>query len=431
MKTFNNSIEAYSKAIKSIPGGVNSPARAFKSVNNDPVFIQKAKGSQIVDIDGNVYIDYVGSWGPMILGHADPRILEVLQNTMRNGTSYGAPTLLETQMAEMIKAMVPSVELVRMVNSGTEATMSALRLARGYTRRELVIKFEGCYHGHGDSFLIQAGSGALTLGTPDSPGVTKGTASDTIVAVYNDLNSVEALFESYGNQIAALILEPVTGNMGVIVPEPDFISGIRSLCDKYGAVLIFDEVMTGFRLDPGGAQGILGIKPDLTTFGKIIGGGLPVGAYGGKEEIMNMLSPQGSVYQAGTLSGNPLAMAAGFETLKILFESGERIYSEIEQLTNMLVEGLRQNLQKTGVPGVVNQQGSMFTLFFTECQEVKTYKDVMSSDTKRFASYFNHMLQQGVYLPPSQFEALFVSAAHTIEDIEKTIDANYQSLKSL
>jgi glutamate-1-semialdehyde 2,1-aminomutase len=431
MKTFDKSIEAYNFAVKSIPGGVNSPARAFKSVNNDPVFIKKALGSKIFDIDGNGYIDYVGSWGPMILGHAEPRILKVLQDTMPNGTSFGAPTLVETKMAEMIKSMVPSVEMVRMVNSGTEATMSALRLARGYTGKELVIKFEGCYHGHGDSFLIQAGSGALTLGTPDSPGVTKGTASDTLVAGYNDFGSVEALFEKYGEQIAALILEPVTGNMGVIKPDPDFIVGIRALCNKYGAVLIFDEVMTGFRLSRGGAQEVLGVVPDLTTFGKIIGGGLPVGAYGGKKEIMQMLAPQGSVYQAGTLSGNPLAMAAGLETLKILVESGDHIYSELERKTHKLINGFTANLKKTGVPGIINQQGSMFTLFFTENLEVKTYKDVMSSDTNRFALYFNLMLQKGTYLPPSQFEALFVSAAHTDEDIEKTIEANYQSLSRL
>lgn len=431
MKIFNKSIEAYNQAVKSIPGGVNSPARAFKSVHNDPIFIKQAIGSCITDIDGNNYIDFVGSWGPMILGHSDPSVLEALQKAMFKGTSYGAPTLVETELAELIKSMVPSIDKIRMVNSGTEATMSALRLARGYTGRELVIKFEGCYHGHGDSFLIQAGSGALTLGTPNSPGVTKGTASDTLLAVYNDLESVKALFKNYGEQIAAIILEPVTGNMGVIIPEPGFIEGIRSLCDTYGTVFIFDEVMTGFRLAQGGAQEILGVKPDLTTFGKIIGGGLPVGAYGGREDIMNMLAPQGPVYQAGTLSGNPLAMTAGIETLKQLKEKGEELYADLERKSQKLADGIYKNLKKTGVPGIVNRKGSMLTLFFSEMEKIMSYQDVMTADTERFAAYFNQMLNNGIYLPPSQFEALFVSIAHSDEDIEITLEANYQSLSKL
>ncbi len=430
MNTYKRSIEAYKNAVKSIPGGVNSPARAFKSVNNNPVFIEKASGSYITDIDGNTYIDYVSSWGPMILGHNHPQVAEALQKAMDKGTSFGAPTLLETEMAELIKEMVPSVDKVRMVNSGTEATMSALRLARGYTGRDLVVKFEGCYHGHGDSFLIKAGSGALTLGTPDSPGVTKGIASDTLLAGYNDIHSVRSLFDNYGDQIAAVILEPITGNMGVVIPDNEFLTETRSLCSQYGTILIFDEVMTGFRVAKGGAQQILGIEPDITTFGKIIGGGLPVGAYGGKEGIMDMLAPIGPVYQAGTLSGNPLAMAAGFTTLKILNES-EQIYHELDKKGKKLADGIRQNLNDTGVPGVVNREGSMFTLFFTEKEQVITYHDVMASDTDQFASYFNAMLNSGIYLPPSQFEAVFISNAHNDNDIDKTLEANLNALRAL
>lgn len=426
----NKSIEAFAQAQKSIPGGVNSPARAFKGVKNDPVFIEKADGAYIYDIDGNSYIDYVGSWGPMILGHRHPKVLQAIKDTLETGTSFGAPTRLETQMAEQIKSMVPSIDKVRMVNSGTEATMSALRLARGYTGRNLVIKFEGCYHGHGDSFLIKAGSGALTLGTPNSPGVTKGTAGDTLVAKYNDLGSVEGLFDKHGKDIAAIILEPVTGNMGVILPDQDFIRGIRDLCDKYSSVLIFDEVMTGFRLSKGGAQEILGITPDLTTFGKIIGGGLPVGAYGGKKEIMDKLSPDGPVYQAGTLSGNPLAMAAGLATLKMLEET-EGIYNVLESKTAHLVSGLSKALKDSGIPGVVNQKGSMFTLFFTEAEEVKSFNDVMKCDTDRFADFFNHCLNSGIYIAPSQFEAAFVSVDHTQEDIDRTIELAFAALKKL
>jgi glutamate-1-semialdehyde 2,1-aminomutase len=430
MERYKHSIDAFTQACKSIPGGVNSPARAFRSVNNDPVFIKKASGAYITDIDNNTYIDYVGSWGPMILGHAFPEVIDTLNHTLMDGTSYGAPTLLETAMAEQIKKMVPSVDKVRMVNSGTEATMSALRLARGYTGRDLIVKFEGCYHGHGDSFLIQAGSGALTLGTPNSPGVTKGTAADTLVAVYNDLGSVETLFRQYGERIAAIILEPVTGNMGVVLPKPGFLQGIRELCNTYKTVLVFDEVMTGFRLAKGGAQEIYNVTPDLTTFGKIIGGGLPVGAYGGREDIMNRLAPDGPVYQAGTLSGNPMAMAAGLTTLKIL-EQSETIYSNLEKKARQITEGLEGILNDTGVAGKVNRQGSMFTLFFTSSGQVASYKDVMTSDTQKFAAFFNQILQGGIYFPPSQFEAVFISNAHSDDDIERTLEVCSASLKEI
>jgi glutamate-1-semialdehyde 2,1-aminomutase len=426
----NKSIEAYQQALKSIPGGVNSPVRAFKSVNGNPLFIAKAKGSKITDIDGNEYIDYVGSWGPMILGHTHPAIVKVLTETVLNGTSYGAPTLLETQMAEMIKAMVPSIESVRMVNSGTEATMSALRLARGFTGRQMVVKFEGCYHGHGDSFLIKAGSGALTLGVPSSPGVTEGTARDTLTADFNDIASVESLFKQYPDKIAAVIVEPITGNIGVVEPTKVFIQGLRDICTKYGALLIFDEVMTGFRVAKGGAQELLGIKPDLTTLGKIIGGGLPVGAYGGRKDIMDKLAPQGPIYQAGTLSGNPMAMAAGYATLKIINESPD-FYSDLEKKSSALEAGLKENLSKTRIAGVVTRVGSMFTLFFTSKDKVTSYKDVLTSDTGLFARYFALSLQSGIYMAPSQFEAGFVSAAHTMEDIQITVEKSYQAMKQL
>ncbi|MFB6341156.1 glutamate-1-semialdehyde 2,1-aminomutase [Saccharicrinis sp. FJH62] len=427
---FDKSITAFEKAQEGMPGGVNSPARAFKSVKSNPVFISNAKGSKITDIDGNTYIDYVGSWGPMILGHAYEPVIEAVKEAAMRGTSYGAPTEIETTMAELIKEMVPSVEMIRMVNSGTEATMSALRLARGYTGRNLVLKFEGCYHGHGDSFLIKAGSGALTLGTPDSPGITPGTARDTLMAAYNDLDAVEKVFAEKGKDIAAVILEPVTGNMGVIRPKKSFVTGLRNLCDTYGAVLIFDEVMTGFRLSRSGAQGICGIKPDLTTFGKIIGGGLPVGAYGGKREIMEQLAPLGPVYQAGTLSGNPLAMTAGYVTLKTLNDKTE-LYEELEKKSDRLVTGFRNNLTELGIPAVINRVGSMFTVFFTRNEAVSSFADVQTCDTSLFADYFNGSLQQGIYYAPSQFEAVFVSMAHSDEDIEMTIKKNFEVMKGL
>ncbi|TKG96019.1 glutamate-1-semialdehyde-2,1-aminomutase [Puteibacter caeruleilacunae] len=426
----NNSKQAFQEAVKHIPGGVNSPVRAFKSVGGNPLFIQSATGAKITDIDQNEYIDYVGSWGPMILGHSHPTVTQALQNTLLSGTSFGAPTLLETEMANLICEMMPSIESVRMVNSGTEATMSALRLARGYTKRDLVIKFEGCYHGHGDSFLIKAGSGALTFGTPNSPGITKGTAHDTLTAEYNNLQSVTNLFDKYKDQIAAVILEPVTGNMGVIKPTDEFINGIRKACTDNGALLIFDEVMTGFRVAKGGAQQLLGITPDLTTMGKIIGGGLPVGAYGGKKEIMDLLAPNGPVYQAGTLSGNPMAMSAGLATLQILNESST-CYDELEQKSAFLVDGLERNLKEVGFPGVINRVGSMFTLFFTQQKTVNNFIDVMSCDTDLFAEYFKLSLESGIYTAPSQFEAGFVSLAHTQEDLQQTIDANKSALQQL
>lgn len=422
-----NSLNAFAEALKHIPGGVNSPARAFKGVKGDPIFIASASGSRITDIDKNEYIDYVGSWGPMILGHAHPDVTGALAEAVAKGTSYGAPTLIETEIARLIKKMMPSIELVRMVNSGTEATMSALRLARGYTQRDLVLKFEGCYHGHGDSFLIKAGSGALTLGVPDSPGITQGTAKDTLTAAYNDLSMVEELFSKYGDNIAAVILEPFTGNMGVIRPKPGFIKGIRELCDKYGSLLIFDEVMTGFRVARGGAQELLGIKPDITTLGKIIGGGMPVGAYGGRKDIMEKLAPLGPVYQAGTLSGNPIAMTAGLYTLKVLNET-TNFYIELEKKSARLEAGLSQALKELNFPGIINRVGSMLTLFFTNAEKIESFHDVMNCDTERFAKFFKLLLERGIYLAPSQFEACFVSAAHTMEDIDFTIEKSKETL---
>ncbi len=424
------SIEAFQQAIQHIPGGVNSPVRAFKGVGGNPVFFQRGNGAYLDDVDGNQYIDYVGSWGPMILGHRHPQVMDALKSTLETGTSFGAPTLLETELAVLIKKMVPSIELVRMVNSGTEATMSAIRLARGFTGRNKIIKFEGCYHGHGDSFLIKAGSGALTLGTPNSPGVTQGTAQDTLLAVYNDTESIRQLFLKHGEQIAGVILEPVTGNMGVVIPEMEFIQSLRQLCTQYGALLIFDEVMTGFRLAKGGAQELLGIKPDLSTFGKIIGGGLPVGAYGGKKEIMEKLAPLGPVYQAGTLSGNPMAMAAGLATLKIL-DKDEYFYHNLEAKSAELEKGLLTTLKQLSFPGVVNRVGSMFTLFFTANKQVKSFKEVMTCNTKQYSSFFHASLEAGIYLAPSQYEAAFISAAHSKEDIEKTIEAAYTAIQQI
>ncbi len=417
---FSNSIKAFEKARQLIPGGVNSPVRAFKSVQADPVFIQSAQGSRICDIDGNEYIDFVASWGPLILGHARTEIVKAIQEAAERGTSYGAPTLIENEMAELITSMVPSVEKVRMVNSGTEATMSALRLARGYTGRDLVVKFAGCYHGHADSFLIKAGSGAITLGLPDSPGVPRASARDTLIAGYNDLNSVEQLFREHGKEIAAVILEAVPGNMGVVLPVPGFLEGLRKLTSEYGALLIIDEVITGFRLASGGAQQRFHIDPDLTTLGKIIGGGLPVGAYGGRAEIMNKLAPEGPVYQAGTLSGNPLAMAAGITMLGILKNNAD-IYAKLERKAARLEAGLRENLQRNRIPGVINRIGSMMTLFFTAEKEVRNFDQAMKANTTRYAEYFRGMLEKGIYLAPSQFECLFVSDSHSDEDIEQFI----------
>jgi glutamate-1-semialdehyde-2,1-aminomutase len=427
---YEKSTAAFAKAKEVIPGGVNSPVRAFKSVGINPVIIESAKGCRIKDIDGNEYIDFVSSWGPLILGHANETILEAITKTAQKGTSFGAPTLLETEMAELIVKMVPSVEKVRMVNSGTEATMSALRLARGYTQRSKIIKFAGNYHGHADSFLIKAGSGAITLGLPDSPGVTAAIAQDTLVATYNDIPSVEKLFKEQGSDIAAVIVEPVAGNMGVVPPAKGFLEGLRKLTKEYGAVLIFDEVITGFRLARGGAQEYFGVTPDLTTLGKIIGGGLPVGAYGGKREIMDMLAPNGPVYQAGTLSGNPLAMAAGLAMLKTLNET-PGFYDELERKAKRLEEGLKANLEKTGVKGIVNREGSLMTLFFTDSAQVTSFDEAMTSDTKKYADYFKTSLDSGIYQAPSQFEAMFISQAHTDEDIDCCIAASLEAMKKL
>ncbi|MBN2485686.1 MAG: glutamate-1-semialdehyde 2,1-aminomutase [Bacteroidales bacterium] len=424
------SISAYRQSCEIIPGGVNSPVRAFKSVGGTPVFIDKAKGAKIYDIDGNEYIDYVGSWGPMILGHAYGPIVEAIKTQAELGSSFGAPTMLEKKMAELIVDMVPSVEMVRMVNSGTEATMSAVRLARGYTGRSKIVKFSGCYHGHGDSFLIKAGSGAVTLGLPDSPGVTRGIAGDTLIASYNNMESVEALFHQYAKDIAAIIVEPVAGNMGVVLPDIQFLRGLRDLATKHSALLIFDEVITGFRMAKGGAQEYYGIIPDITTLGKIIGGGLPVGAYGGRKDIMQHLAPSGPVYQAGTLSGNPLAMAAGIVMLETL-RSKPSIYKELEEKTRSLADGLRNNLAKTGISGVVNQAGSLLTLFFTESKKVESFEQVMTSDKERYAKFFNLLLEAGIYLAPSQFEAAFVSYAHSADDIQKTLQSSLLAMQKL
>ena len=420
----------FERALKVIPGGVNSPVRAFKSVGGNPVLIKSAKGSKITDIDGNSYIDFVSSWGPMILGHANEIIVETIRKAAEFGTSYGAPTIAETEMAEMICSMVPSVDMVRMVNSGTEATMSAVRLARAYTKRSKIVKFEGCYHGHADFFLIKAGSGAMTLGVPDSPGVTQSNANDTLTANYNDLASVEALFAQNEDSIAAIIVEPVAGNMGVVKPAEGFLQGLRNIANKYGSVLIFDEVITGFRLSTGGAQQYYNVMPDLTTMGKIIGGGLPVGAYGGKKEIMQMLAPSGPVYQAGTLSGNPLAMASGLAMLSILKNTPD-LYKNLDAKAKMFEDGLKDNLQKASIPGVINRVGSLITLFFTESKQITSFDEVMTSDRERYAKYFSLSLDAGIYLAPSQFEAAFISAAHTDEDIEITLKASLAAMKQL
>ncbi|MFA6923285.1 MAG: glutamate-1-semialdehyde 2,1-aminomutase [Bacteroidales bacterium] len=428
--TTEKSNSEYSKACGLIPGGVNSPVRAFKSVNCNPVFISHGKGSKITDIDGNTYIDYVSSWGPLLLGHAHESIVEAIKKAAEKGTSYGAPTIQETEMTELIIQMVPSIEMVRMVSSGTEATMSAIRLARGYTGKNKIIKFAGCYHGHSDSFLIKAGSGAVTLGLPDSPGVTEGTAKDTLIAEYNNVSSVEKLYSESGKDIAAIIVEPVAGNMGVVLPKNNFLEDLRKITQKNNSLLIFDEVITGFRLAKGGAQEYFKVIPDITTLGKIIGGGLPVGAYGGKKEIMQKLAPVGPIYQAGTLSGNPLAMAAGIAMLKFINEN-PNFYNVLENKTSKLVNGLINNLQKTGVKAVINRIGSMFTLFFNNSGNIESFDAVMKSDKEKYAKYFKLSLEAGIYLAPSQFEAAFVSYAHTDEDIEKTIEASFNGLSKL
>ncbi|WP_214628778.1 glutamate-1-semialdehyde 2,1-aminomutase [Paenibacillus agaridevorans] len=421
------SAEAFARAKKVIPGGVNSPVRAFKSVGLTPVYMERGAGSRVYDIDGNSYIDYVASWGPLIMGHAHPEVVDALRKTAEKGTSFGAPTELETLMAELVCERVPSVDVVRMVNSGTEATMSALRLARGYTKRSKIMKFEGSYHGHADSLLIKAGSGVATLGLPDSPGVPEHVASHTITVPYNDIESVKLAFEKFGEEIACVIVEPIAGNMGVVPPLPGFLDGLRAITSEYGSLLIFDEVMTGFRVGYSCAQGLYGITPDLTCFGKVIGGGLPVGAYGGRREIMEMIAPSGPIYQAGTLSGNPLAMAAGYTTLKLMTHDK---YELLERQAVKLQLGIERNAGKHGIPITINRVGSMVCPFFTE-KTVINYDAAKTSDLERFKTYFAAMLDLGVSLPPSQFEGMFVSAVHSDEDIEATIAAHDGALGRL
>ncbi|WP_162052361.1 glutamate-1-semialdehyde 2,1-aminomutase [Pontibacter pamirensis] len=421
--------ELFQRAQNSIPGGVNSPVRAFRAVGGNPRFMVSAKGPYLFDEDGNQFLDLINSWGPMILGHAAEVVQEAVQKAIPDSLSFGAPTRKEIEIAELIVSMVPSIEKVRMVNSGTEATMSAIRVARGYTGRDKIIKFEGCYHGHGDSFLISAGSGAITLGVPDSPGVTKGTANDTLTAPYNNLDAVKILVEANKGQVAAIILEPVAGNMGLVTPQLNFLKGLRDLCDKEGIVLVFDEVMTGFRLAPGGAQEVYGVTPDMSTLGKIIGGGMPVGAYGGKKELMDYVAPAGPVYQAGTLSGNPIAMSAGMAMLTYLKEHPET-YTQLEQTSAKMVAGMQQNMQQLGLNYTINRIGSMFSIFFTQ-EKVVDFDTAKTSDTALFGRYFNSMLQRGVYLAPSQYEALFVSTAVTDDLVAQYVQANLEALQEV
>jgi len=422
------SIELYRRALGMIPGGVNSPVRAFKAIGIPPTFVDRAKGSRIWDVDGNEYIDYVGSWGPMILGHTHLKVVTALKRMVSKGTSFGAPTPLEVEMAIKVKKAFPSMELIRMVSSGTEAVMSAIRVARGYTGRDKILKFEGCYHGHGDSLLVKAGSGATTFGIPDSLGVPEDLAKHTLTAFYNDLGSVKVLVSQYPSQIACIIVEPIAGNMGVVLPERGFLEGLRKICDGEGILLLFDEVITGLRIAYGGAQELYGIKADLTCLGKIIGGGLPVGAYGGKERIMEKVSPLGGVYQAGTLSGNPLAMTAGLETLELL--RSKKTYQDLERKTLYLVENISISAEEKGIPLWINHATGMFTLFFTE-GPVRDYRTAKTSDTNRFAQFFMEMMKEGIYLPPSQFEAWFISLAHTQKDLDRTIEACDSALRKI
>ena len=419
----------FEQAKKLIPGGVNSPVRAFKSVGGNPIFIQSAKGAYLHDVDGNSYIDLIGSWGPMLFGQAHPVIEDAVRSALANGFSFGAPSYNEVLIAQKITDMVPSIEKVRLVSSGTEATMAAIRLARAFTKKDKIIKFEGCYHGHGDSFLIAAGSGVATLGTPDSPGVTQATARDTLTAVYNDIKSLEALFDANVGTVACVIVEPVVGNMGLVIPKNGYLQAVKTLCEKHNALLIFDEVMTGFRLSPSGYQGICGIKPDLTTLGKIIGGGLPVGAYGGRAEIMEMIAPEGPVYQAGTLSGNPLATTAGLAMLGII-QSNPEVYQRLEAKGKYLAEAISHQIESLQIKASVSQIGSMFTLFFTD-KKVENFNDAKTSDLIKFGQYFRGMLNRGIYLPPSQFESWFLSDAIGEVELEKIITASWDTLTSM
>ena len=411
----------FERAVKHIPGGVNSPVRAFGSVGETPRFIAGAQGSHLTDADGRTYLDYVGSWGPMILGHSHPAVLDAVEQACKKGLSFGAATEAEVEMADLICSIVPSVEMVRMANSGTEAVMSAVRAARGYTGRSKIVKFAGCYHGHSDAMLVKAGSGVMTAGVPDSAGVPSGCTADTLTAVYNDLESVEKLFDACKNEIAAVIVEPVGANMGVVLPETGFLEGLRRICTEQGSLLIFDEVITGFRLSLSGAQGYYNIEPDLTTFGKIIGGGMPVGAYGGRKEVMEMIAPAGPVYQAGTLSGNPVAMAAGLAQIRLLRDT-PGFYEELHRKSGLLFAGMEEILKEADSPYQLNHIGSLGCLFFTK-QPVHDYASAKTSDTEAFARYFSHMLREGIYLAPSQFEAMFVSAAITEEEIDETLTA--------
>ena len=416
----NQSSSLFARAQLRIPGGVNSPVRAFKSVRSTPLFIREGKGSHITDVDGNDYIDYIGSWGPLILGHCHPEVMAAIEEALHRGASFGTPTEGEVHLAEMICTAVNSVEMVRLTNSGTEASMAAIRVARGYTGRDKIIKFEGCYHGSVDSLLVKAGSGVMTLGLPDSPGVPASFVEHTLLADFNNLESVTDLFDEYGSEIAAVVLEPVAGNMGMVVPDLDFLKGLRNLCDVHGALLVFDEVMTGFRVDYGGAQEIFGIIPDMTIFGKVIGGGLPVGAYGGRQDVMLMVAPAGPVYQAGTLSGNPLAVAAGRKTLEIL--QAPDTYAELSRKSSWLIDEMRQSAGQNGIPFQTNVMGGMFGFFFAE-KPVRNYQDAAESDQDRFRKFFIGMLKEGIYLAPSAFESGFISMAHTEEDLEKTAAA--------
>lgn len=419
MREFLKSEDAYREAVDLMPGGVNSPVRAFKSVGMSPIFMESGQGSKITDVDGNEYIDYVLSWGPLILGHADQKVVAKLKEVAEKGTSFGAPTLRENKLAQLVMERVPSIEMLRMVNSGTEATMSAIRVARGFTGRDIILKFEGNYHGHGDSLLIKAGSGVATLGLPDSPGVPASVAKNTITVPYNDVESVNQAFEQYGDQIAGVIVEPVSGNMGVVPPEEGFLQHLREITTQNNALLIFDEVMTGFRVGYYSAQGHFNVQPDLTCLGKVIGGGLPVGAYGGKREIMEKIAPVGPIYQAGTLSGNPLAMTAGYETLSALDQFA---YDVMNQRVDQLVDGYRQAADDHNIPLQVNRAGSMVGFFFTN-QAVVNYETAQTSDLDLFSAYYRGMIQEGIFLPPSQFEGLFMSTAHTEEDVDQTIQA--------